>query len=76
MSERTVRLLEDRVQRVSRRIQELKLERERLGREVEALQSRLLAVEEEASRRKADADLEWSEIAQTLRAAAEELRRS
>ncbi len=76
MSERTVRLLEDRVQRVSRRIQELKLERERLGREVEALRSRLLAVEEEASRRKADADLEWSEIAQTLRAAAEELRRS
>jgi len=76
MSERTVRLLEDRVQRVFRRIQELKLERERLGREVEELRSRLLAVEEEASRRKADAEVEWSEIAQTLRAAAEELRRS
>jgi outer membrane murein-binding lipoprotein Lpp len=76
MSERTVRLLEDRVQRVSRRIQELKLERERLSREVEALQSRLLAAEQEATRRKGEADLDWSEVAHTLRAAAEELRRS
>ena len=76
MSERTVRLLEDRVQRVTRRIQELKLERERLSREVETLQSRLQSVEQEASHRKTDADLEWSEIALTLRAAADELRRS
>lgn len=77
MSERTVRLLEDRVQRVARRIQELMLERERLGREVEALKEKLQAVEEEAaSRRAAGADLDWSEVALTLRAAAEELRRS
>jgi predicted ribosome quality control (RQC) complex YloA/Tae2 family protein len=76
VSERTVRLLEDRVERVARRIRELLQERERLRREVEALQSRLDAVEQEAARTKADADLDWSEIAVTLRAAAEELRRS
>jgi hypothetical protein len=43
---------------------------------VAALQSRLETVEQEAARRETDADRDWSEIAVTLRAAAEELRRS
>jgi hypothetical protein len=76
VSERTVRLLEDRVARVARRIQELMLERARLAGEVETLRARVQVLEKEAASRRSDADLEWSEIAVTLRAAAEELRRS
>jgi regulator of replication initiation timing len=75
MSERTIRLLEDRVSRVTLRIRELIAEKARLDEEIESLRDRLEALEREEKTRGADAALDWAQVAGTLRAAVDELRR-
>lgn len=78
MSERTIRLLEDRVSRVTRRIGELIAERTRLDQEVGVLRERVAMLERDAAaqkKEKSDAAIDWAQVAGTLRAAAQELRR-